>query len=101
MIKNDEVLENFNDIWEKVSKSIKKEFDSEPVYDEKYLKNKIKSYQGKISTNFQNNKIPKEHSQCICLLVILINSVFRTGNNYYPQVFFKECKYVIKEKKDT
>ena len=27
------------------------------------------------------------------------NSVFRTGKNYYPQVFLEECKYVIKEKK--
>ena len=37
-------------------------------------------------------KIPKEGSQCICLSVILINSVYRTGNNYNPQVFLKECK---------
>ena len=26
------------------------------------------------------------------------DSVFRTGKNYYPQVFLEECKYVIKEK---
>ena len=31
----------------------------------------------------------------------MINSVFRTGNNYYPQVFLEECKHVIKEKKMT
>ena len=24
---------------------------------------------------------------------------FRTGKNYYPQVFIEECKYVVKEKK--
>ena len=29
----------------------------------------------------------------------MIYSVFRTGKNYYPQVFLEECKYVIKEKK--
>ena len=28
----------------------------------------------------------------------MIDSVFRTGNNYYPQVFLEECKYVVKEK---
>ena len=37
---------------------IKKEFDGKPVYNEKYLKAKIKSYNGKINTDFQNNKIP-------------------------------------------
>ena len=59
----------------------------------------MKSYNGKINTNFHNNKTPKEGSQCICLLVILTNSVVRTGKNYYPQVFLEECKYVVNEKK--
>ena len=30
-----------SEIWEKVKSSIKKEFDSEPVYNKKYLKAKI------------------------------------------------------------
>ena len=81
----------------KVSQSIKKEFDSEFIYNKKYLKVKIKSYNGKINTNFHNNKIP-EGSQCICLLVILLNSAFRIGNNYYPLVSLEECKYVINNK---
>ena len=29
----------------------------------------------------------------------MINSVFRTGKSYYPQVLLEECKYVLKEKK--
>ena len=33
------------------------------------------------------------------LPVILIDSVFRTGKNYYPHLFLEECKYVAKEKK--
>ena len=56
---------------------IKKESDSKSVYNEKYRKTKIKSYNGKINTNFDNNKIPKEGSQCICLSVILIDSVYK------------------------
>ena len=98
LIKDDELLQKYNEIWEKVRNSTEKEFNSEPVYNEKYLKTKIKSYNGKINANFHNNKIPKEGSQCICLSVILINSVFRTGENYYPQVFLEECKYDVKEK---
>ena len=34
LIKDDELLEKYNGIWEKVENSIKNEFDSEPVYDE-------------------------------------------------------------------
>ena len=37
----------------------KKEFDSEPVYYEKYLKAKIESNNGKINTNFHDNKKAK------------------------------------------
>ena len=44
LIKDDELLETFNEIWEKVCNSIKKGFDSEPVCNEKYLKTKIKSF---------------------------------------------------------
>ena len=40
MINNDELLEKYNEIWDKVSKVIKKGFDSEPVYNDKYIKTK-------------------------------------------------------------
>ena len=99
LVKNKKLFGKYNEIWKKVSKTIKKEFDSKAVCNEKYLKTKIKSCNGKINTNFHNNKIPKEDSQCICLSVILINSVYRKDKDYYPHVFLEECKYVVKEKK--
>ena len=69
-------------------KAVSKEnFIVEPVYNDKYLKAEIKSYNGKINTNFHDNKITKEGSNFICLSVILINSVFRTGKNHYPKCF--------------
>ena len=58
----------------------------------------MKSYEGKISTNFYDNKTSKERLQCISLSVILIYSVFRTDKRYYPQTFSEECKYTVKEK---
>ena len=85
MIKDDEFLEKYNKIWNKVSNSIKKGFDSEPVYHEKYLKTKVKSYQGELNVNF--------------LSAIFMDFVFKIGKNFYPQVFLGECKYIVKEKK--
>ena len=84
LIKGDELIEKYNEVWEKVRNIIKKEADSELVYNKKYLKAKVKSYNEKINTNFHNSKIPKEGSQFICLLVI-----FRTGNSYYPHSVFR------------
>ena len=74
-----------------------KGFDNGPVYNEKYLKTKVKSYEEKISANFHNNKIPKEGSQCVYLSVVLINYVFGTVKNYYPQVFLEESKDIVKK----
>ena len=98
LTKDEELSEKQTEIWEKVKNCLKKEFDCEPVYNEKYLKDKIKSYDGKTNTNFHSNKITKEGSQFICLSVILIDFVLRTGKNFFPQMFVEECKYVVKEK---
>ena len=54
----------YNKIW--VKNTVNKEFHSDLLYNGKYLKAKIKSYNAKINTNFHNNEIPKEGSQCIC-----------------------------------
>ena len=57
LIKDDELQENIIEFGKKVENSITKEFGSEPVYNEKYLKAKIKSCNGKINTYFHNNKV--------------------------------------------
>ena len=70
LIKDWKLLEKYDEICKKVSNVIEKVFDTKPIFDEKYLKTKTKSYDPKINTNFDNNKIPKERSQCICLSVL-------------------------------
>ena len=96
LIKDNDLLEKYDEIWKKVSNTIKRESDSYLVYIKKYLRIKIKSYKRKINTNFYSNKILKEGSQYICLSIILIDSIFKTCKNYYLQVLLEECKYDIK-----
>ena len=74
MMKN--YIKKYNDVLNKVSNSIKKEFDSEPIYSKRFLKTKIKSY-GDDDTDFQNKKIPKVGSNYTCLAVMLIDFVFK------------------------
>ena len=83
----------------KVRNSIKNEFDNEPLCNYKYLKTRIKPYHGKINIDFHNNKIPKEGSQCICLSVILIDSVFRTVNIIILKCFYKNVNILLRKKK--
>ena len=77
---------------------LKKIFDSEPVYNEKVGKINT-NLVGKINTNFYGDMLSKGSFQCICLSVVWINSVFKMGRNYYPQVFLEEFKYIVKEEK--
>ena len=45
--------------------------------------------------------MPKKDFHCICLSVVLIDSVFEMDKNYYPQVFWEEVKYIFKETEVT
>ena len=68
----------------------RKEFDGDLVFADKYLKIK-KSYNKKITTNFkdvENNrtKPPKEGIKCVYLSVIMIDSVFKSGNYFKNHV---------------
>ena len=38
--------------------------------------------------------MPKEKIPCKCLSIIMLDSVIKTDNKYYPQKFLEECKYV-------
>ena len=82
LIKDYELFEENNENWKKSAGA-----STVNLIVNLYLKTKIESYKGKVNTNFHNSKTPKENSLWICLSVILIDSVFTTGNNYYPEVF--------------
>ena len=97
-IKDNELLEAYNDIWSKVSNSIKTELDCGPIYNKKFLKTETRSFESEV-TDFHGNEIPKVDSNYTCLAVILINFVFKQDENYYLQAFFKKCKYIEKEKR--
>ena len=43
-MEDDDILEKYNTLWDKVRADIKKEYDGEPVDEKKFLKTKIKSY---------------------------------------------------------
>ena len=87
-----------DDICNKVNNSIKKEVDCKPIYNIKFLKTKIRSYVDK-TTDFCSRKKPETGSNYIHWSVLVINSVLKKDENYYPQVFLKERRYIEKEKK--
>ena len=96
LIEDDGLLEKYNTIWDKVSADIKKEFDSEPVYNQEFLKIKIKS-DGDEVTDFYEKEVLTVDSNHTFLAVISLDSALKKDENYHPQVFLKECKYIEKK----
>ena len=74
MIEDDDLLEIYNTIWDKFSADIRRNFDSNPVYNKNYLKTKI---YGEEVTDFYDKKIPKLDSINTCLAVISLDSASR------------------------
>ena len=56
-IKDDEVQEKYEQIWDVIKNKLKIKFHNLPVYDKKYLKTKVREYDGVIKTNFLGNGI--------------------------------------------
>ena len=62
-----QLLKKYNQIWKRVEKLLKIEFDSKPVYgdDDKYIKTKMKVYGASVNTNFQDKKCQKKKHHAI------------------------------------
>ena len=97
LIKDDEVWEKYEQIWDAIKNKLKIKFHSLPVHDKKYLKTKVREYDGVIKTNFLGNDVPKENMHYTCIACITIDSVMRMEKKNYPQVYLEECKYKIKK----
>ena len=69
------------------------------MYNDKYIKIKIKNYNDRINRNFHGDKMPQDNEYCAFLSVILLDFVVKTDNDYHPQIFLEEWKYAMKKKK--
>ena len=101
VIKDNDVLDKYNEIWDKIKETLSTKFHSMPVYDKKYIKAKVREFNGVIKTNFLGDEIPKESMHYTCIACITIDSVMRMEKKNYPQVYLEECKYRMKKTKMT
>ena len=97
LIKNSEVWEKYEDIWNVIKNKLNIKFHSQPFYENKYLKTKVREFDGSIKTNFLGNNIPKENTHYTCIACITVDSVMKMSKKNYPQVCLEECKYKVKK----
>ena len=101
VIKDDDVLDEYNEIWDKIKEKLNIKFHSMPIYDGKYIKAKVRGLNVAIKTNFLGDEITKENVHYTWIACITINSVMRMEKKNYPQLYLEECKYKIKKTKMT
>ena len=89
--------DKFNQIWDVVKDKLGIKFHSKPVYEYKYLKAKVREFNGVIKTNFLGNDMSKENMHYTCIACITIDSVMRIDKKNHPQVYLEECKYRVKK----
>ena len=99
--KDDDVLHKYNEICDNIRKTLNIEFHSMHGYDEKYIKAKVREFDGVIKTNFLSDEVPKENEHYTCIACITIDSVMRMEKKNYLQVYLEECKYRMKKTKMT
>ena len=92
---NNEFLERYTAIWEKISDLVNKKFDSDTIYNNKYINTKIKSYNNDIITNFRNidnknNKLRVKNKPYKCMSLISLDSIIKLNKKYYPQTLLQE-----------
>ena len=89
MIKDDKVWDKYDKIWNVIKDKLGIKFHSEPVYEYKYLRVKVREFDDMIKTNFLGNDVPKENMHYTCIACITINSVMKMDKKYFHQVYLE------------
>ena len=95
---NNEFLERYTKISGK-----NKKFDSDPVYNNKYINTKIRSYNNDIMTNFhdidnKNNKLPEKNKPHKCMSLISLDSIIKINKKILSaNTFTRMCIQTYKK----
>ena len=76
-IKDDEVWEKYDKIWDAIKNKLGIKFHSELVYEYRYFKAKVREFNGVIKRNFLVNDMPKENMYYTCIACITIDSILK------------------------
>ena len=69
--------EKYKNIWDVIKNKLAIKFPSEPICEQKYLKAKVREFDGVIKTNFLGNDTPKQNMHYACIACVTIDSVIK------------------------
>ena len=97
-IDDEKLLEKYKAIWTKIGDLKKIKLNALPVYDDRYIKTKIRTFGDKVYTNFRELNVPEDDIECEYSTVISIDFLLVYENKYYVQVYLDNCAYKIANK---
>ena len=97
---DDNVILKYNKIWRKWIFFLSVELDSKPVYDEKYIKTRVKTFEDTVITKFTDNEIPKENTYYSCIATICVDPVIELEKKNILRSILSKCKLRLKKKKN-
>ena len=90
-------VSQYKKIWNEVESQLFEKMAAEPINREgRYVNGKLKTWKGRIKTSFHGQDVPY-NIHCNATAVLKIDSVYKLGKNYHPQVYVEECKYTDSE----
>ena len=97
-IDDEKLLEKYKAILTKIEDLKNIELNTLPVYDDRYIKTKIRTYGDKVYTKFCGLNVPEDDIECESFMVISIDSLLVYENKYYLQVHWDKCADKITNK---
>ena len=101
LIKDDDVSDKYNEVWNKIKKILNTKFHSMPVYGQKYIKLKVREFGAVIKTNFLGDETPKENVHHTSIACITIDSVMEIRKNKLSASLLRRMQMQNKENKDV
>ena len=83
-IEYESVYLKYTEIWNKIKDILNVKFHSQPIYDDNYIKTKVKTFDNMINTLFSGDPMPKERNHYVCIAAISIDFVLRVDKKNYP-----------------
>ena len=100
-IDDEKLLEIYKALWTKIEDSQNIKLNALPVYDDRYIKTKIRTYGYKVYTNLRCLNVPEDNIEWESFTVIFVDSLLIYENEYYLQVYLENCVYKIVSRQMT
>ena len=94
-VNDEKPLEEYKTIWTKTEDLKNIELNALPVYNDRYIKTKLRTYGDIVYPNSHGLNVLEDDIECESFTVISIDSLLVCDGKFYRQVYLDNCAYTI------